>query len=604
MRWITEITLNNYKAFGTSFKPLIIPPNHHLLIYGENGSGKSSIYNAIKDFFNSSSDSTKNFILNLFSQSAGNNTGTIELKISDLDSNKTVTTINSYIFGEPDSQSNHRVPAIQLPNKIKGFLDYKRILETYFLKSKSGQNPNLFSLFVEDLLADHTIASSDSGVSTNTLVDEWNRIKDPIYNLDRRSKAHREAIDKLPQFEVNLRQLLTNVFIEFRRIITTYFDPKLEINVSISEISMDYVNWIIKQELFLEINYAGKPITSYDTFLNEARLSAIGVAIYLASIKTYPDATDLKVLFLDDVFIGLDTNNRIPLLKIVNEEFINHGYQIFLSTYDRQWFETARFWLQVEKCSIISIELYTKDDGNPLNPDVPIIISPSQNYFEKAKSYFDKKDYPASANYLRKSCEKELKRILPNQMKLIANIQTGVIKTIDKLENLVDKFKSFLVINSLDLNPFQHFKTYKKILLNPLSHDDLLAPHYRNEILDGIEIVNSLQKIRIKEIVTVKSSSSNPMKLEMVDSISGNIHNYEIKVLENLLIIQQDAAPIQLSVIKCEVIEATTRKFTSLQVAFDEIWRERGNSSTVIYNEFYSRIKISNTKKLIDLMEF
>ena len=53
MKWITGITLNNYRAFVKS-EIIDIPQDQHLLIYGENGSGKSSVYNALKDFFNSS----------------------------------------------------------------------------------------------------------------------------------------------------------------------------------------------------------------------------------------------------------------------------------------------------------------------------------------------------------------------------------------------------------------------------------------------------------------------------------------------------------------------------------------------------------------------
>jgi len=53
MRWITGITINNYRAFSKP-ETVSIPEGQHLLIYGENGSGKSSIYNAIKDFFRSS----------------------------------------------------------------------------------------------------------------------------------------------------------------------------------------------------------------------------------------------------------------------------------------------------------------------------------------------------------------------------------------------------------------------------------------------------------------------------------------------------------------------------------------------------------------------
>lgn len=47
----------------------------------------------------------------------------------------------------------------------------------------------------------------------------------------------------------------------------------------------------------------------------------------------------LKLLALDDVLIGLDLSNRLPLLEIVEKDF--GDFQVILSTYDRVWFELA-----------------------------------------------------------------------------------------------------------------------------------------------------------------------------------------------------------------------------------------------------------------------
>ena len=50
---ITEIQLTNYKAFygnGASNK-VVIPNGENLLIYGENGSGKSSLYEGVRNLF-------------------------------------------------------------------------------------------------------------------------------------------------------------------------------------------------------------------------------------------------------------------------------------------------------------------------------------------------------------------------------------------------------------------------------------------------------------------------------------------------------------------------------------------------------------------------
>ncbi len=93
----------------------------------------------------------------------------------------------------------------------------------------------------------------------------------------------------------------------------------------------------------------------------------------------------------------------------------------------------------------------------------------------------------------------------------------------------------------------------------------------------------------------------------MKDTKTNKMHDYEIKVLENLQIIKQDAQPIQLSVIECEVIEVGTsvsNKYLSLNEAFDKLRIEREYPPSTDYSDFYKYIKVNSRKKLIDMMKF
>ncbi len=362
----------------------------------------------------------------------------------------------------------------------------------------------------------------------------------------------------------------------------------------------------MREELYLIVQYAGLEISHYQTFLNEARLSALAVCLYLASIKTNPlMASDLRILFLDDVFIGLDTSNRLPLLKIIHDEFINEGFQVFISTYDRQWFELARQWFDNNGCRFKTLEMYIDDDGNPNSPEQPVLIDRGNGHFENAQRHFKEKDYPAAANYLRKACEVELKRILPRNKILESNNNTGTVSEISKLETLIRNFFEYANKNSLDCSSFANFQTLKKIIFNPLSHDDLKAPHYRSEIQAGIDLVKCLRQIKIKEIIMADESAKKTMKLGVKDTVSGAMHKYEIAVLENLRIIQQNTDPIKLSTVECTVNDGKSQKpFASMKEALDAIWKERSYTGPTDYDEFYKNIKITNSKRLCDYMVF
>jgi DNA repair exonuclease SbcCD ATPase subunit len=51
---ITDIKITNYRAFYGEHHIQLDKDGKNLMLYGENGSGKSSVFTALKDFFSSS----------------------------------------------------------------------------------------------------------------------------------------------------------------------------------------------------------------------------------------------------------------------------------------------------------------------------------------------------------------------------------------------------------------------------------------------------------------------------------------------------------------------------------------------------------------------
>jgi wobble nucleotide-excising tRNase len=141
MKWITKIELNNYRAFsGTG--SIEIPFQKHALIYGENGSGKTSFYLALKDFLHASENRSSGFILNKFEEDIENKLGWIKIKLKNEDDE------NEHTFSSSKADTDNHQPEFILANKSGGFLDYKKLLKVYALDAPEGNPPNFFHFIV------------------------------------------------------------------------------------------------------------------------------------------------------------------------------------------------------------------------------------------------------------------------------------------------------------------------------------------------------------------------------------------------------------------------------------------------------------------------
>lgn len=540
MKWITGIELNNYRAFASSGK-IEIPFKNQTLIFGENGSGKTSFYHALKDFLNSSINRRQDFILNRFEKEKGNDQGWIKIKLR-IDNEE-----NEYSFSDNTDRSNFNHPDFILANKLRGFLDYKKLLKVYALDVDEDKTPNFFDFIIRDLLGEHRINDPAGGTITTELFYEYSLIRDGLLNYPSHSAKYKNAENKLNNFDYTIRNLLIEVFENVNVFLDEYFENNVEVGILYNSIGLKPRKKGKKKEMFEELNlkisFCGKEI-EYRTFLNEARLSALAVCIYLASIKAYkPPEIMLKVLYLDDVFIGMDTSNRYPLLKIIHEEFIKMGYQVFISTYDKEWFEMAKHWFEVKECPIKPYEFYIESSDEKNVPDKPVII-PTKGNYEKAEAYFKKKDYPAAGNYLRKECEFILKNLLLNEYKI--NSDGSPVKELENLLNaLVKQFSDLNIEYPKEL--LDSLKIYRKSFLNPSSHDDVSSPLFKKEIQDDFILVSKLRAIPKPEkklvvtngqLFTYNNSANNySAEIELCDSIfkvsfNGQIttSNYKFRV--------------------------------------------------------------------------
>ena len=174
-----------------------------------------------------------------------------------------------------------------------------------------------------------------------------------------------------------------------------------------------YARKLTGQVISFTTTLHGHPPLSPQHFLNEARLSALVLAIFLGSIKAsilpnpppgQPEPP--KLLVLDDVLIGLDMSNRLPLLSILADYFSD--WQIILMTHDAVWFEMAKGYTQHSGRWQVA-KLFEEETG-PGQPNIPRLKSDVDD-LAVAQNHLRAGDLHAAAVYIRAAYEARLRNV-------------------------------------------------------------------------------------------------------------------------------------------------------------------------------------------------
>ncbi|WP_024537362.1 AAA family ATPase [Comamonas badia] len=494
---IKRLTLTDFRAFpGTEHFDL---DGKNLLVYGENGAGKSSIFHALNGFFALKPVRALREHKNVFSgKPDGECKVAVEYSNGDAPVEWTVAKhpcVNTrrrpagdwyqYLFGNADS----RTISTALRSSC---LDYRALLDTNY---RQGSGPiNLFAIAVEHLLRDYSVTVS--GGSTSTLGNLWGavlagmpsshtsaalaRINQACVDFN---TAFRGAFPALVPLINELMQLLGWQDVELKGFNTpglTYNQVRLKQNRAVDG-----------QQLMPELSFRNHALPTPQLFLNEARLSALALAIYLAgrlACTPTAEATALKLLVLDDVLIGLDNSNRTPVLEVLMHKFAD--WQVVLLTHDRNWFDLARNHLPHEdwRC----YEVYEGD--RQAQAPMPIVYQtanrPAQGLLKKARELLETQYVEAAANYTRQAFELgarkacEIKKI---EMRYCVDPKTH------QAQDFLDKLKSWPGSRAVTKKEWdaviKRLEMAKTVVLNPYSH--ALAPNIpKREVEAAIDAVN------------------------------------------------------------------------------------------------------------------
>lgn len=487
---IKEITVCNFRAFATTPTGLTIklPKGENLLVYGENGAGKSSLFLALKGFFESCNaplSAPKPFEQNIFRSAQP---GHVRLRLS-----------NQLERSWPDNSGREAEPVWLDANRVKAAFDYKAMLQTHFLP-RGEKTVDLFGLFFvvsDGLLRGLTNPSSTNRFKTDgkpagkTFGDNWDELCEAA-KAKPRGKKERDYLNLcLGEFNTGLAVIFpelekkTNEFLStFQTQISIAIEPAKEWNVRCDKTDKAPVAGKTR----VEITFNSQILDQHQDFLNEARLSALALSIFLAARKIEP-AAGLRLLLLDDVLIGLDMSNRLYMLEIIKTHFIKAGYQLVLTTYDRAWFETVRRWKKTTDYEgWREIEIFAGTWGKE---NFPVVRDSKTSLLEIARDYWENHEYKAAGVYVRTHFEKMLKEFCADNNVPVPYCEYPAHP---KAENFWGAVQDWLKEKN---SPLQNAMRYavieaKEIVLNPSAHDDSMPP-FASEVMRAILAVESLE---------------------------------------------------------------------------------------------------------------
>lgn len=555
MKKITKIEIENSRAYYDRLT-FSLEKGENLLLYGENGSGKTSLYKSLNDFIQSFY-SQVNYTSNRYKPKGS--AGEVILSIGDYnDVTGEIDNIVDYRYAE--GVDNTKVAGTAFLKTLaltKGFLNYRDLLKVYLYEE---DDPNLFKLFVKHLLKDHV--ASAQGLN-QSLALEWKQIKRNIFKVRNRNEIrHQRGLQNLVVFEKILRSILDNLFVEVNKYLAQYFDNfGLHVDYDLKPMSFDYGvegkdNWKLEQDLRLRISMGNSSIEGFTEGLNEARLSAIAICLYLAALNANP-GKELHLMFLDDIFIGIDSSNRWAILEILEHEFRN--FQIIIATYDRSWYYLARNYLTnhhgSSKWKFVNLYSLPKNN-NGLSFFAPVMTMGTSEY-DRAKEYLHGQrpvDLPAAANYFRKALEELIsEKHLPKELFLSDDFTLiPGYKLTKRVEALADLFMKI----GEDTAKIMTIESYLHPLIHPLSHYEEEAQVYRNELVAVEEAIKVLYR-QISDLdkkCRLLLGRCNRVEIRYETADKSYISKYQIQLTDNLWLYKDEKGTAHLTKCNCKCV--------------------------------------------------
>jgi energy-coupling factor transporter ATP-binding protein EcfA2/ribosomal protein L31 len=526
MHKIDSITLTNFKFFhgkeDTYPQNKIILNQKNLLLYGENGSGKSSLYWALYTFLQSvlkeNGEIFKYFQHNGSYSLKNRYAAETDPSAIKIDFKNSAGSVTKEISVNTATTKNDTLVTRIL--KSSDFINYKYLSKVYDFRN--SEDINLFPLFESELLTfidfDDEFTLHDGNLSGSSMASDWWKFISKEYiNLPKNAKGDinfksEECVKfsgkTLPDFNTKLKSFLASIsepvnkrlaekFNESFKVLFDLDNIKLDFNIDLLSKAVDNTLPGPKIKLTVELTDPNIPeeqrkVEHPHTYLNEAKLTAIALAIRFAMLDKRPvfSSNSANLLILDDFLISLDMCNRNTVLNIILDEFKER--QIVFLTHDKNFFQFVQYKIKEKRLTDtwLNKEVYAAVDNE--NRAYPEIIDSDISLIESAHKYFKINLYTECAFFIRKAFEKEVGDRLPEELKLKTNGEFLTLQTM--WQNVVDRFNK--IGKPIDQQVIDNFARSKLLILNPEVHYQKLAlPLYRSELKNALDTLDVFSKL-------------------------------------------------------------------------------------------------------------
>ncbi|NWJ50299.1 MAG: AAA family ATPase [Bacteroidetes bacterium] len=516
MKRIKEIKIKNFKAFQEEQSFDIKGKN--ILVYGNNGSGKSSLFWALYTLLQSSTksdDSVRKYFKKYIPSDTSTHQTLKNIFIDNLENSYIKLTSIDKETGKEDTYTishdiintnNNDDTIIQELNLASDFINYKLLHNFY--RASHKQETNLWPVFEHDIFPFLTEGTQNwlEDIIMGRTTDVPRTPKGAVVSRDKKErfiqeiKALNDKIQNLlTEIQINANTFIKNHFFEGKEVIRIAID----FNKKFKFDNVRYDLWGDKQEgyrhdqlhikLSVEVKEE-KPIPHWNkiervqSFLNEAQLTRIAISIRIGALMTRPLAeAKFKILVLDDMLISLDLSNRMDVVRIfLNKEnkpelkFFNDFQKIIL-THDKGFFNLIRRNTDEEEWVYYN---FAKDESNNSAPKVKEDLTSLQ----KAVKNFQEEEFENCGNELRKEAEAILTSFLDPKMKKMNKEFKSLNEKLETAFNVISKqrFQKFnqVFIPDIEISKLRKIKTNYQLDPDFEEYDRIKLDNLKNRLFD------------------------------------------------------------------------------------------------------------------------